>query len=131
MLGMAAPGADDANPWGPPDLSWSGDPAQQLCRFSFAGQQLCVSQSGGEEASAGEGGKSLKDAVRLGNTGLVVWPSASVLCRYIEFAHGRGALDLSGASVLDLGAGTGLLIPGSVAAPITLRDSSGKLILQV
>ena len=107
---LVAPGA--TCPWGEADRSWNGAPEDQVYRCSFGpggGVALEVLQSGGVQAAEVVQHKSLGDDGFLGNTGLVVWYSAPMLCRYISCLHDRGDLDMRGASVLDLGAGTGLL----------------------
>ena len=67
-------------PWGEADLSWTGAPEDQRYRCEHNRVELEVWQSGGVEAAKEEDGKSLHDDVRLGNTGLVVWYSAPMLC---------------------------------------------------
>lgn len=107
---LVTPGA--TCPWGEADRSWTGAPEDQVYRCSFGpggGVVLEVSQSGGVQAAEAVEHKSLGDDGFLGNTGLVIWYSAPMLCRYISCLHDRGDLDMRGASVLDLGAGTGLL----------------------
>jgi predicted nicotinamide N-methyase len=114
---LVAPGA--ACPWGEADRSWTGAPEDQIHRCSYGrgtstadgvhGVVLEVTQSGGVQAAEGVEHKSLADDGFLGNTGLVIWYSAPMLCHYISCLHDRGEIDMRGASVLDLGAGTGLL----------------------
>ena len=67
-------------PWGDADLSWTGASDDQRYTCTHSGIELEVGQSSGVEAAKEEDGKSLHDDVRLGNTGLVVWYSAPMLC---------------------------------------------------
>lgn len=104
--------SDSACPWGAEDRSWTGTPADQVycCTYGRnAGVALEVMQSGGVQAAGAVERKSLEDDGFVGNTGLVIWYSAPMLCRYISCLHAREEMDMRGASVLDLGAGTGLL----------------------
>jgi hypothetical protein len=69
-------------PWGEADRSWTGAAEDQLHQCVCNSVALEVLQSVGIEAAKEEGGKSLQDDVRVGNTGLVVWYSAPMLCAH-------------------------------------------------
>ncbi|XP_061858006.1 protein N-lysine methyltransferase METTL21A isoform X7 [Colius striatus] len=65
-----------------------------------------------------------QDWRRLG-VAAVVWDAAVVLCTYLEI----GGIDLRDQSVIELGAGTGLL--GIVATLLALKSSSGELLIHI
>eukprot|EP01043_Picozoa_sp_COSAG02_P033796 COSAG02_NODE_2325_length_9132_cov_16.589752_5_plen_252_part_00 len=124
---LVAPGAQC--PWGQADWSWTGAPQDQVHRCNYGGVDgvgvaLEVTQSSGVQAAEAVGHKSLADDGFLGNTGLVIWYSAPMLCRYISCLHDRAEIDMRGASVLDIGAGTGLLglACASFGATVVLSD---------
>ncbi|ESP03382.1 hypothetical protein LOTGIDRAFT_237692 [Lottia gigantea] len=60
----------------------------------------------------------------IGDVGCVVWDAALVLSKYLEKQNDEKKLDLSRKTVIELGAGTGVvsLVAGSLGAKVTITD---------
>ncbi|KAK6167978.1 hypothetical protein SNE40_021892 [Patella caerulea] len=60
----------------------------------------------------------------IGDVGCVVWDAALVLCKYLESGDFGCGAKLKGKTVLELGAGTGVvgLVAGSLGAHVTITD---------
>ena len=85
------------------------------------GLRLSINQSAGTEPDSMP---TADEKRNRGDTGLVVWPSALMLCRYLEAYHHQHELCLRGTSVLDIGAGTGALglCCAALGANVVLTD---------
>eukprot|EP00850_Spirogloea_muscicola_P010864 SM000065S20213 [mRNA] locus=s65:351795:354263:- [translate_table: standard] len=69
--------------------------------------------------------------MKAGVTGSVLWDSGVVLAKFLEHAADTGALSLKGASVVELGAGCGLVgcVAALLGARVVLTDVFGQLAL--
>eukprot|EP00850_Spirogloea_muscicola_P022939 SM000319S12267 [mRNA] locus=s319:53592:55855:+ [translate_table: standard] len=70
--------------------------------------------------------------MKAGVTGSVLWDSGVILAKFLEHAADTGALSLKGASVVELGAGCGLVgscVAALLGARVVLTDVFGQLAL--
>ncbi|TRY92768.1 hypothetical protein DNTS_024845 [Danionella cerebrum] len=73
--------------------------------FSFMGQKISIEES-------------------FDSYGATVWPASPALCQFLESPRGRSVIDLKDKTVLELGAGTGLLsvVITLLGARLTVTD---------
>ncbi|XP_065110115.1 uncharacterized protein mettl21ca [Paramisgurnus dabryanus] len=69
-------------------------------------------------------GQKIKILESLDSYGAMIWPAAVTLCRFLETAEGQQQINLCDKSVLELGAGTGLLsvVVTLLGAKLTATD---------